>query len=204
VLCYASALRGVPQDSRGVLLDSQLFHVIMSIRSIALALAAFAALTASGCEDGQPGRDVPSKAELEATGQVTLSGKAQSCHPGMPIRLVGVRGVTVSAFQASKVRTLLSYLNAMDTTTIADSASMMRKGTLWSAADSVANVSMALVRVLSDSLGNFRLSIPVTDSVLVYAVGHDEDEPFDEVHIILDGRANSSFVLDMAHGGCTP
>jgi hypothetical protein len=159
----------------------------MLIRSITLVLASCAAVTV-----------------LAAAPKVTLSGKVQSCHPGKPIRLVGVKGVNISAFQVSKVPSLLSYLKAMDATTITDSASMMRKDSLSTRADSLANSSTALLRVLSDSLGNFKLSIPVTDSVLVYGLGHDEDEPFDQVYRTMSGRTNRSFVFDMSHGGCNP
>jgi len=159
----------------------------MLIKSIAFVLAAFAAVSV-----------------LAAPPKVTLSGKVQSCHPGKPIRLVGVKGVNISAFQVSRVPSLLSHLKAMDATTITDSASMMRKDSLSTVADSLANSSTALLRVLSDSLGNFKLSIPVTDSVLVYGLGHDEDEPFDQVYKTMSGRTNSSFVFDMSHGGCNP
>src|SRR5690349_2516397 len=47
---------------------------------------------------------------------VTLTGKAQSCYPGTPIRLVGVPGVNVSAFDTRKVPLLLSTLKDKDTT----------------------------------------------------------------------------------------
>jgi hypothetical protein len=160
----------------------------MLIKSIAFVLAAFAAVTVLVA--GAP--------------KVTLSGKAQSCHPGTPIRLLGIRGVNISAFQVSKVPLLMSKLKTMDTTTITGEASMMRLDTLSIAADSLANSSSALLRVVSDSLGNFKLSIPVTDSVVVYGLGHDEDDPVNQAFRTMSGRANSSFVLDMSHGGCGP
>ncbi len=136
--------------------------------------------------------------------KVTLSGNAQSCHAGLPIRLVGVRGVDISVFQVSRVPLLMSKLKVMDTTTLTGEALMMRLDTLSTAADSLANSSTALLRVVGDSLGNFQLSIPVTDSVVVFGVGHDEDETFDQVHKTMSGRTNASFVLDMSHGGCSP
>lgn len=163
-------------------------EVKMLIKSIACFLIAFAAVTVLGA--GAP--------------KVTLSGKAQTCHPGTPIRLVGSRGVSVSAFQVSKVPLLMSKLKTMDTTTIVDEASMMRLDALSISADSLAKSSTALLRVVSDSLGNFKLSIPVTDSVVVYGLGHDEDDPVNYAFKTMSGRANSSFVLDMSHGGCGP
>ena len=159
----------------------------MLIKSIGLFLVSVTALTS-----------------LAATPKVTLRGKAQSCHPGMPIRLVGTQGVNISAFQVSKVPSLLSYLKAMDTTTITGEASMMRMDTLATKADSLATASIALVRVVSDSLGNFKLSIPVTDSVLVYGVWDDEDDTFPQTYKTISGRVDSYFILDLAHGGCTP
>jgi hypothetical protein len=159
----------------------------MLIKSIGFSLIAATALTG-----------------LAATPKVTLRGNAQSCHPGMPIRLVGIRGVNISAFQVSKVPSLLSYLKAMDTTTITGEASMMRMDTLARKVDSLATTSIALVRVVSDSLGNFKLSIPPTDSVLVYGVWDDEDDTFPQAYKTISGRVDSAFILDLAHGGCTP
>jgi hypothetical protein len=136
--------------------------------------------------------------------EITLTGKAQSCHPGKPLRLVGVRGVNVSAFQVSKVSPLMTKLKEMDTTTIANGVFPMRLDTLATQVDSLAKVSAALVRVVSDSIGTFELVIPVTDSVLVYALGHNEDDPFNQVYTTMSGRANRTFILDMSEGGCAP
>lgn len=160
----------------------------MLIKSMSFFLAIFAAVTVLAA--GAP--------------KVTLSGKAQTCHPGTPIRLLGSRGVNISAFQVSKVPLLMSKLKTMDTTTIVNEASMLRLDTLSIAADSLANSSTALLRVVSDSLGSFKLSIPVTDSVLVYALGHDEDDPVNQTFITISGRADRSFIIDMSHGGCGP
>jgi hypothetical protein len=80
----------------------------------------------------------------------------------------------------------------------------MRLDTLATQVDSLAKVSAALVRVVSDSIGTFELVIPVTDSVLVYALGHNEDDPFNQVYTTMSGRANRTFILDMSEGGCAP
>jgi hypothetical protein len=136
--------------------------------------------------------------------KITLTGKAQSCHPGTPVRLVGVPGVSVSAFQVSKVPLLMSKLKAMDTTAIINGTWPARLDTLTRQTDSLVNKSVALLRVTSDLTGNFKLSIPVTDSVLVYALDHDEDDPINQVYTTMSGRANKSFVLDMSGGGCGP
>lgn len=71
-------------------------------------------------------------------------------------------------------------------------------------ADSVARSSKALARAVSDSLGNFKLRIPVTDSVLIYGLGHDEDDTFPQVYLTMSGRTSRAFVLDVEHGGCSP
>lgn len=136
--------------------------------------------------------------------KVTLTGKAQSCHPGTPVRLVGVPGVNVSAFQVSKVSRLMTKLKEMDTTTIANGVWPMRLDTLAKQADSLANISVALVRVVSDSTGTFKLVIPATDSVVVYGLGHNEDDPLNQVYATMSGRANKTFILDMSQGGCAP
>ena len=139
---------------------------------------------------------------------VTLTGKAQSCHPGLPIRLVGVSGVEVSAFRVNRVPSLMSYLNAFDSTAgssaLTTEALMMRLDTLSTKADSMAKRSKVLARAVSDSLGNFNLRIPLTDSVLIYAAWDDEDDTFPQAHMTMSGRTSRAFVLDMDHGGCTP
>ena len=136
--------------------------------------------------------------------KVTLTGKAQTCHPGTPLRRVGIPGVNVSAFQVSKVPVLLAKLHELDTTTIVNGVWPARLDTLTKQTDSLANISVALVRVVSDSTGTFKLVIPATDSVLVYSVAHNEDDPFNQVYTTMSGRANKTFVLDMSEGGCAP
>jgi hypothetical protein len=134
---------------------------------------------------------------------VTLTGKAQSCYGGTPVRFVGVPGVNVSAFQISKVPLLMRRLEEIDTTNFT-LGWPPRLDTLLRESDSLAKHSAALARAVSDSAGVFRLDIPATDSVLVYAVGHNEDEPINAVYTTLSGRTDKSFILDMASGGCGP
>lgn len=158
------------------------------IKPIAVILAALATVTAF----------------TASAPKVTLSGKAQSCHPGTPIRLVGIRSVNVSAFQVSKVPTIMLNLKTMDTLTITDGTSMIRLDTLARQTYRLVNSSTALARAVSDSTGSFKLIIPVTDSVVVYGEGDDPDTPVDQAFKTMSGRANSSFVLDMSNGGCGP
>lgn len=136
--------------------------------------------------------------------KITLTGKAQSCHLGTPVRLVGVPGVNVSAFQVSKVSLLMTKLKEIDTTTIADGVWPVRLNELTKEVDSLASISVALARAVSDPAGAFTLVIPATDSVLVYGLGHNEDEPFNQVYTTMSGRANKAFILDMSEGGCGP
>ena len=146
-----------------------------------------------------------SSAALAASApKVTLTGKAQSCHPGRPLRLVGIPGINVSAFQVSKVSALMAKLKEMDTTTIANGAWPPRLDTLAKQTDSLVNNSVALVRAVSDANGAFQLVIPVTDSVVVYALAHNEDDPFNQVYTTMSGRATKSFVIDLSEGGCAP
>lgn len=158
----------------------------MLIKSIAIIVAVLAAVTAYAA----------------SAPKVTLTGKAQSCHPGTPVRLVGIKGINVSAFQVSKVPTIMANLKTMDTATITDEASMIRLDTLTRQTYRLVNSSVALARVVSDSTGSFKLLVPVTDSVVVYGEGDDQDTPFDQAFTTMSGRANRSFVLDMSHGGC--
>jgi hypothetical protein len=102
----------------------------------------------------------------------------------------------------------MANLNAFDSTAgssaMTTEALMRRLDTLSTRAYSVVKRSKVLARAVSDSLGNFNLRIPVTDSVLIYAVVHDEDDTFPDVHMTMSGRTSRSFILDTAHGGCTP
>ena len=146
-----------------------------------------------------------SSAALAATApKVTLTGKAQSCHPGRPLRLVGIPGINVSAFHVSRVSALMSKLKEMDTTSIVNGEFPARLDTLAKQIDSLVNHSVALARAVSDSNGIFKLVIPVTDSVLVYGLAHDEDDPFNQVYMTMSGRADKSFILDLSEGGCAP
>jgi hypothetical protein len=102
----------------------------------------------------------------------------------------------------------MAYLKAFDSTGAANAvttgAMMMRLDTLSTMADSVARSSKALARTVSDSMGNFKLRIPVTDSVLIYGSWDDEDDTFPQVSMTMSGRTSRSFVLDLEHGGCSP
>ena len=139
---------------------------------------------------------------------VTLTGKAQSCYGGLPIRLVGVKGVEVSAFRVGSVPSLMAIFNAFDSTAHSSAETtetlMMRLDTLSTKAYRAAKSSKVLARAVSDSLGNFNLVMPVTDSVVIYAIVRDEDDPFPDVHMTISGRTSRSFLLDTAHGGCSP
>ena len=48
---------------------------------------------------------------------IILSGTAQSCSGGKPAAIVGVQGINVSAFNKTKVPSLLTLLRNMDTAT---------------------------------------------------------------------------------------
>ena len=133
---------------------------------------------------------------------VTLSGIAQDCHPGMPIRLVGVSGVSIAAFQISRVSSLMANLKTSDTTTTTDESAMIRVDTLSKRAHRLVDSLPALARVVSDSGGAFKLTIPATDSVVVYGTADAEDQPFYDAYQTMSGRRDASFVLDMARGGC--
>jgi hypothetical protein len=102
----------------------------------------------------------------------------------------------------------MAYFNAFDSTArsseVTTEALMMRLDTLSTKAYKGAKRSKPLARAVSDSLGNFNLRIPVTDSVVIYGEVHDEDDTFPDVHMTMSGRTSRSFILDTAHGGCTP
>jgi hypothetical protein len=100
----------------------------------------------------------------------------------------------------------MAYLNAFDSTGGSGEvteALMMRLDTLSTKAYSVAKRSKVLARAVSDSLGNFNLRIPVTDSVLIYSIWDDDGDTFPEAHMTMSGRTSRAFVVDMGHGGCT-
>ena len=160
----------------------------MLIKSVAIVFAAVVALFVSAA----------------TAPKVVLTGTAQDCYPGIPLRTLGIVGVSVAAFQVSKVPTLMANLKTLDTAKVTDGASMIRKDSLSRQTYRLVNSTTALVRGISDSSGVFKLSIPATDSVVVYGTADNEDQPFYHAFKTMSGRANGSFVLDMAHGGCHP
>ncbi len=138
-----------------------------------------------------------------SAGKVVLTGTAQSCAGGKPPVTVGVKGITVSAFNTTRVATLVTLLSSMDTATFPDSVAMARFSTKYDQMVSLTNSSTALVRTTSGSTGAFTVSISPIDSVLIVGFADDEGQPFYYNHKTVGGRSNASFVLDMSRGDCS-
>jgi hypothetical protein len=131
-----------------------------------------------------------------------LSGTTQSCVGGTPVIVVGVGKVSVTAFNKSKVPTLVTLLRTMDTTSASTEAAMTNFVAKYRQMVSLTNTSTAIARVTSDSSGKFSVSTSPVDSVLIVAYADNEDQPVYYSYKMIGGRASSSFVLDMSRGAC--
>jgi hypothetical protein len=133
--------------------------------------------------------------------EVVLKGSTKDCAGR---NYVQVPGVTLAAFDPAQNQTLVDLLKLMDTTDFvdADLAAMARFTAKYSELVALVATSRALARTTTDSAGEFSLSVPTRDSVLVVAYQLTEDEPNYYSHRLIPGRANGSFVLDMSRGEC--
>jgi len=137
-----------------------------------------------------------------AAAPIILTGTTQSCAGGKPVIVVGVGKVSVSAFNKTKVSSLVTLLRTMDTTSASSGPAMINFVTKYRQLISLTNSSTAIARVTSDSSGKFSVSTSPVDSVLVVAYADNEDQPVYYSYKMVAGRASSSFVLDMSRGVC--
>jgi hypothetical protein len=137
-----------------------------------------------------------------AAAPIALSGTTQSCVGGRPVIVVGVGMVGVSAFNKTKVPTLVTLLRTMDTTSASSEAAMTTFVAKYRQMISLTNTSAAIARVTSDSSGKFSVNTSPVDSVLIVAYADNEDQPVYYSYKMVGGRASSSFVLDMSRGAC--
>lgn len=133
---------------------------------------------------------------------VVLSGTAQSCSGGKPPTIVGVKGINVSAFNKTRVTSLVTLLRNMDTATFPDSTAMQQFITNYNQMVSLTNSSTAIARTTSGSTGAFSINTSPVDSVLIVGYANDEGQPAYYSYKMVGGRASSSFVLDMSRGDC--
>lgn len=133
---------------------------------------------------------------------IVLIGTTQSCVGGKPVIVVRVGKVSVSAFNKTKVPTLVTLLRTMDTTSASSGTAMTNFVTKYRQMVSLTNTSNAIARVTSDSSGKFSVNTSPVDSVLIVAYADNEDQPVYYSYKMVGGRASSSFVLDMSRGGC--
>ena len=137
-----------------------------------------------------------------SAGKVVLNGTTQSCFGGRPPIPVNVGGINRSAFNTTKVPTLLTLLRSMDTASSSDSAGMAQFDAKYVQMVSLTNSSTALARVTSGSDGAFTVSISPVDSVLIVGFADNEGQPFYYSYGIVGGRSSHSIVLDMSRGDC--
>jgi hypothetical protein len=137
-----------------------------------------------------------------AAAPIVLNGTTQSCMGGRPVIVVGVGKVNVSAFNKTKVPTLVTLLRTMDTTSASNGTAMTNFVTKYRQMIALTNTSAAIARVTSDSSGKFSVSTSPVDSVLIVAYADNEDQPVDYSYKMVGGRASSSFVLDISRGAC--
>lgn len=134
---------------------------------------------------------------------IVLSGTTQSCVGGRPTIVVGVGKVNVSAFNKTKVSSLVTLLRTMDTTAASTGTGMTNFVTKYRQMVSLTSTSTAIARVTSDSSGKFSFSTSPVDTVLVVAYADNQDQPVFYNYAMIGGRASSSFTIDMSRGMCS-
>lgn len=132
---------------------------------------------------------------------MTLVGSTTDCFVTRP---VPVGGVNFFALDARSNKEMIDSLRASDHLDFARDAekAMTQMEFQHDRVMQLVGSSKALARTISAKDGSFRLSIPPTDSVLVFGYEEMEDEAFYFAYKVMGGRANSSFALDMSRGGC--
>ena len=117
--------------------------------------------------------------------------------------MIGVGRVSVTAFDETKVPTLVTLLRTMDTIPASTGAGMTNLVTKYRQMVSLTKTSTAIARATSDSSGEFSVTTSPVDSVLMVAYADSEDQPVYYSYKMIGGRARSSFVLDMSRGACS-
>src|SRR5437762_4798196 len=123
-----------------------------------------------------------------AAAPIILSGTTQGCVGSTPVIVVGVGKVSVSAFNKTKVTSLVALLRTMDTTKASTGPGMINFVTQYRQMVSLTKTSTAIARATSDSSGKFSLSTSPVDSVLMVAYADNEDQPVYYSYKMIGGR----------------
>jgi len=113
--------------------------------------------------------------------KTVLNGTAQLCpEEDSKGDTAGVRGVNVYAFDASNAPKILASLRTLDTASWAgDGVATMHVFTAeYPKLTALVKQTPALGRATSNRNGDFEITIPQVDSVLLFAEEQLEDEPF--------------------------
>jgi hypothetical protein len=140
-------------------------------------------------------------AALTPETSVVISGTAKSCFQD---REISVPGIEVSAFSPTSSHTLdslLRWLDSVDVINANDATASQYDASYWQLVGFLRD-SSRLARDTTDAGGNFALTVPSADSVIVIGHAESEDQPYYYAWKKLGAMSSSSFILDMSAGTC--
>jgi Na+-transporting NADH:ubiquinone oxidoreductase subunit NqrF len=117
-----------------------------------------------------------------------------------------VKGFPVKAFDPATNGRLLGLLRSSDTLTFFSGppASRARANSEYDQLASLFTTAKALALDSTSSTGNYSMTVPSMDSVLVFGFEEREDMPEYYQYYMIGGRSNVSVLFDMAGGDCGP
>jgi hypothetical protein len=131
---------------------------------------------------------------------VVITGTATDCEGGA---VINIHSMEVRALDPSTHKELVRLLRSMDTLTwVGDGvATQARFEPMYSRMIDLYRGSSPLARDSTAAAGTFSLTVPPSDSVLVFA---DEESEEDIVYAyrMVNARTNVNFELDMSRGAC--
>ena len=132
---------------------------------------------------------------------VVMNGQVKDCF--VPGQAGGVPALDVKAFSAASNGRLIRVLRSLDTLNMIGPPPAPAN---WNAAyeqlKSLWGSTRALTHDSTSSMGNFSMTVPSMDSVLILTFAEVEDANAYYQYQVVGGRANISLLFDMSGGGC--
>lgn len=132
---------------------------------------------------------------------MTFTGSTTDCFTDSLIRLPNI---SVFVFDARASSAVLDTLRSMDSLNFEKnpetSMATMDRRLDWVL--KLAATSAAIARATTDSVGEFRFSVPPAHRLVVFAWYESEQEPFSYGYTTVDGNHDANIPVDMSRGGC--
>jgi hypothetical protein len=135
---------------------------------------------------------------------VVVSGNVKDCFTAG--QEYAVNAFPVKAFDPASNGKLLGLLRSLDTLTFFSGppASRARWNSEYDQLTSLFTTATALALDSTSSTGNYSMTVPSMDSVLILGFEQREDMPEYYQYHMVGGRSNVSVLFDMAGGECGP